>query len=245
MKKTLLLLGANSDIAKSTLTPFAKDGYNIQLALRYSDRLKREKDDLVIRHEIEVSLHDFDLLDLDSHAEFMRGLDPLPDVVILAAGVLGDQETAEGDRSERNLILMSNFNGAVSILSEIANAMEKRGSGTIVGISSVAGDRGRASNYYYGAAKAGLTAYLSGLRNRLNKKGITVITINPGFVKTKMTHDLKLPPLITAKPDQVGRAIYKAVRKKRGTVIYTLGVWRYIMLVIKLIPERIFQKLSL
>ncbi|MCL4128207.1 UNVERIFIED_CONTAM: hypothetical protein GTU68_062310 [Idotea baltica] len=122
--------------------------------------------------------------------------------------------------------------------------MENRKEGTIVGISSVAGERGRASNYLYGSAKAGFTSFLSGLRNRLAGKGVHVLTVKPGFVDTAMTEGLDLPGPLTAQPQQVARAVFKAVGKKKNT-LYTLWMWRYVMLIIRNIPEAIFKKLSL
>ena len=132
----------------------------------------------------------------------------------------------------------------VSILSVIADDFEKRGSGCIAAISSVAGDRGRQSNYIYGSAKAGLTAYLSGLRNRLTSKGVHVMTVKPGFCRTKMTENLELPAALTASPEQVAHAVYRGMEKGRSTV-YTLWMWRWIMLIIKHIPEPIFKKMKL
>jgi short-subunit dehydrogenase len=122
--------------------------------------------------------------------------------------------------------------------------MERRGSGTIIGISSVAGDRGRASNYIYGSAKAGFTAFLSGLRNRLAATGVHVVTVKPGFVDTKMTEGMKLPPLLTAQPSEVGQAVLAAERKRRDA-IYVRPIWFPVMTVIRLIPERVFKKLHL
>lgn len=243
--RTILFLGANSDIAKAAIDLFAKEGYDLQLALRNPDRFQRKKSDLEIRHSVNVSLHSFDLIKPNLHKDLIQSLDPFPDVVVVAAGYLGSQQIAELSEEESAKILQTNFNGVISVLSHVANIMEERGYGTIVGISSVAGERGRASNYYYGASKAGLTAFLSGLRNRLYKKGIHVITIIPGFVQTKMTEGLKLPPLITAQPGQVAKAIFRAVKKENSGVVYSLKVWKYFMLLIRLIPESLFKKLSL
>ena len=159
-------------------------------------------------------------------------------------GYLGDHLAAQENWEECNAIIESNFSGAVSILNIIANALERKGSGIIVGVSSVAGYRGRQSNYLYGSAKAGFTAYLSGLRNRLYHSNVHVVTVNPGFVATKMTEGLKLPPLLTARPEQVAKSIFIAVERKRN-VIYVLPVWRWIMFVIGLIPESVFKKLRL
>ena len=130
------------------------------------------------------------------------------------------------------LMIKTNYLGLVSIFGEIANRMEKRGSGTIIGVSSVAGDRGRASNYIYGSAKAGFAAFLSGLRNRLFQKNVRVITVKPGFVRTKMTEGLDLPGMLTASPDELAHAIHRADRKNK-LVVYYRPVWRLIMLIWK------------
>ena len=122
--------------------------------------------------------------------------------------------------------------------------MEQRGSGTIIGVSSVAGERGRASNYIYGSAKAGFTAFLSGLRNRLRKSGVTVITVKPGYVRTRMTEGLNLPAVLTADPDELARAIRNAHRKKR-LVVYYRPIWRLIMFVIRCLPESVFTRMRL
>jgi short-subunit dehydrogenase len=126
----------------------------------------------------------------------------------------------------------------------VANAYEAMKAGMIVGISSVAGERGRQSNYIYGSAKAGFTAYLSGLRNRLFRSGVHVMSVQPGFVNTRMTQHLTLPPLLTAQPEQVADAVFKAVQRKKN-VLFVKWPWKYIMLIIKSIPESIFKKLKL
>ena len=141
-------------------------------------------------------------------------------------------------------ILHTNYTGAVSILNIVATDYMERKSGTIVGISSVAGDRGRGSNFLYGSAKAGFTAYLSGLRNLLFRSGVTVITVKPGFTATKMTAHLNLPPLLTASPEQVGTAVVRAIQARKNT-IYVKGLWKWLMLIIRNIPENIFKKMNL
>lgn len=140
--------------------------------------------------------------------------------------------------------MRSNFEGPALISGLLAERFEGRGSGTIVGISSVAGDRGRASNYIYGSAKAGYTAFLSGLRNRLAKKNVQVLTVLPGFVRTRMTEGLTLPPRLTTDPDRVAEAIFDAVAKGRD-VIYVKPVWRLIMAIIRAVPEGIFKRTQL
>ena len=139
---------------------------------------------------------------------------------------------------------MVNYVGAVSILNIIAAKYVEAGKGVIVGISSVAGERGRQSNFFYGSAKAGFTAYLSGLRNRLFPKNVHVLTVKPGFVATKMTENMVTPKPVTATPDEVANAIYTAVEKKKN-VIYVKWMWRWIMLIIRSIPESMFKKLKL
>jgi decaprenylphospho-beta-D-erythro-pentofuranosid-2-ulose 2-reductase len=185
-----------------------------------------------------------DILDTARFAPFLAALPVLPDAVVSAVGLLGDQREAESDVDLATLVFRTNFEGPSLLLGLFAGQFEARGSGTIIGISSVAGDRGRASNYVYGAAKAGFTAYLSGLRNRLAKKGVHVITVNPGFVRTRMTEGMKLPRSLTADPSEVGNAILSAL-SKRTDVLYVRSVWRLIMAVINVIPERLFKVLSI
>ena len=157
---------------------------------------------------------------------------------------MGVQAENEREIKEASLVIRSNYEGPVSILSVLANCFEARGCGCLVGISSVAGERGRASNYVYGSAKAGFTAFLSGLRNRLAKKGVHVVTVLPGFVTTKMTEGMDLPKKLTAQPKEVANAIFNAVQKKQN-IIYTRPVWRFIMIIIRNIPEQIFKRLKL
>jgi len=138
----------------------------------------------------------------------------------------------------------TNYTGVVSLFNIIANDFEKRKSGFIVGISSVAGDRGRKSNYIYGSAKAAFTAYLSGLRNRLYDAQVHVLTVKPGFVSTKMTEGMDLPEKLTAQPEEVAEDIYKAQQKGKN-VLYTKWIWRWMMLIIRSIPEFQFKKMSI
>jgi short-subunit dehydrogenase len=151
---------------------------------------------------------------------------------------------ARNDWNEAHLIIESNFTGAVSILDRIANQYAAEKKGVIVGISSVAGERGRQSNYHYGSAKAGFTAYLSGLRNRLFHNNVHVVTVQPGFTYTRMTENMKLPKLLTGHPVQVADSVYNAVQKKRN-VVYVKWMWRWIMLVIRSLPEQVFKKMKM
>ena len=242
--KTLLVLGAKSDIGMSVAHKFAKEGYNIQLASRNSEILKEDCFDIKIRYNVDATFHEFDALDIDSHENFVSSLPKLPSIAISAVGILGNQQENAKDIKKSIIIMRTNFEGIVSILSYLANDFQIRGSGTIIGISSVAGDRGRGSNYFYGSSKAGLSAFLSGLRNRLKPYGIDVITIKPGFVRTKMTTHIKLPNALTVNPNKVAESIYLAYKYKKN-IIYVKPIWKYIMNFIQLIPEAIFKRMNL
>lgn len=242
--KSILILGATSDVAVAVARRFADDKYSLVLAARDKVNVERIAKDISIRTQAEVKTVVFDAMDTASHPAFYKSLGITPDVTVCVFGYLGDQRKAETDWSEAERIIQVNYMGAASILNIVADAYEKVGRGTIVGISSVAGERGRQSNYFYGSAKAGFTAYLSGLRNRMQKFGVSVITVKPGFINTRMTEGLKLPKPITAEPEHLGKAIFNAVQKKKD-VIYILPIWRLIMLIIRNIPEGIFKKLKL
>lgn len=244
MTPTLLLLGARSDIARAMAHHFAEAGYRIQLAARQVDQLEADAQDLRLRYGVEVGVFAFDALDYTQHARFYESLSPKPTVVACVFGYLGEQSQAETDWVEAKNILEVNYLGAVSILEQAAQDLISKESGTIVGFSSVAGDRGRASNYFYGSAKAGFTAYLSGLRNRLHKSGVHVMTVKPGYVRTAMTEGMKLPGPLTAEPQQVANAVFRAI-KKRKNVLYVKGIWRLIMWIIRHLPEAVFKRLSL
>jgi len=205
---------------------------------------KRSADDVAARTGAAVTLHALDILDTAQHAVVLDQLPRLPDTVVCVVGDLGDQGRAQTDPRHAASVIRTNFEGPALLLGLLAERFVARGSGTIVGVSSVAGDRGRGSNYVYGAAKAGFTAFLSGLRNRLATKGVRVVTVKPGFVRTRMTAHLTLPPLLTAEPSEVARAIFSAERRPRD-IIYTRRIWRPIMVVIRGIPERLFKRLQL
>lgn len=243
--KTLLLAGATSDIGRATALAYAEAGWDVLLAARNEDEGRRNADDLATRTGRQVSLHRLDVLDTEGLAGFVDGLPVLPDSVVCVVGELGEQARAESDLAHAALVLRTNFEGPALLLGLFAERFAARGYGTIVGVSSVAGDRGRASNYVYGAAKAGLTAFLSGLRNRLARSGLRVVTVKPGFVRTRMTAGMKLPPLLTAEPSEVARAIFAAAEKGGRDVVYVRKVWRLVMAIISAIPEPVFKRLRL
>ena len=243
--KYILILGATSDIAKALAYKYASEGFSLILAARQSERLAETATDIEIRHRVEVSIVEFDALDYASHPAFYEALPVKPDIAICVFGYLGDQQRAQHDFVEAKKIIDANYTGAVSILEVIAADFEQRKAGVIIGIGSVAGDRGRQSNYIYGSAKAALATYLSGLKNRLAKANAQVMTVKPGFVRTKMTANMPLPAPVTAKPEQVAQDVFKAYQKNSDKIVYTLWIWRYIMFVIRNIPEPIFKHLNL
>jgi len=246
--KTALILGANSDIAKSLIYIFAENKLNLILTARNLDQIKTLKSDLEIKFDIKVQNVNFDILNTEGHLSFYKSLDITPDVVVDAIGVLGNQKKAFESFEYSKNIIDSNLTSHISILDIIANDMKDKNSKledkkeySIIGIGSVAGDAGRPDNYTYGAAKAGYSIYLSGLRTFLKKYNIHVLTVKPGVIATKMTADLSFPSLIVAKPEKVAKAIFKAYKKSKA-VIYTPKYWKIIMGVIKFLPERVFVK---
>ncbi len=244
MPQTLLILGARSDIAQACAHEFAASGFDLILAARNSNTLASVKSDLEIRHQISVHTAEFDAADPLTHADFYNSLPVKPDIVLYAIGYLGDQKTSKKKWGEMERVITSNYTGGVSILSIVANDFEDRNAGTIIGISSVAGDRGRQSNYIYGSAKAGFSAFMQGLRHRLATTKVNVLTVKPGFVETKMTEGMDLPPILTAKPPQIAKAIFKAFKSRKSTLYY-LPVWRQIMFAVRGVPEFIFVKSKL
>ncbi len=242
--KWLLVLGATSDIARACAHRFAADGFNLVLAARNPDALGGDTKDLKIRYGIEVKTVLFDALATEGHCSFFQSLDPVPDGVLCAIGTMEGNEDAMSDPEKLKAIMDTNLTGPAALLTLAGAAFRERSSGFIIGISSVAGNRGRGSNYPYGSAKAGFTAFLSGLRNSLNENGVQVITVLPGFVRTKMTENMDLPASLTAEPGRVAEDVFRAFEKKKS-IVYTPCVWRWIMLIIQHIPEFIFKRMKL
>jgi short-subunit dehydrogenase len=240
----VLILGATSDIATAIASKFAAEKYDLSLAARNIQLLMPIKKDLEIRYQNEVDLYTFDAIDFESHFQFFQNLKKKPEITICVFGLMEEEDQALESWQVCKKMIDTNYVGAVSILNIIARHYIARKSGTIVGISSVAGERGRKSKLIYGSSKAAFSAYLAGLRNLTYNSNVQVVSVKPGFVDTKMTEELKLPPLLTAKPELVAIKVYKGVKKGKN-VIYVKWVWRYIMLIIKLIPERIFKKMNL
>lgn len=239
-------MGATSRVARFLAYRFAGEGAELYLAGRDRDELGRLAVDIDIRFATPVHVGLFDLTQFDDHASFLsRVLDILGDLdgVVLLAGYLGDQEKAEASPDLARYVINVNYTGPACLLTLVADYFAGRGSGFIVGVSSVAGDRGRQSNYVYGSAKGGLALFLQGLRNRLYFSGVRVITIKPGFLDTGMTFGQKTLPFLLS-PEKAARRIHQSIRAKRD-VVYLPFVWLPLMLVIRAIPERIFKKLKL
>jgi len=241
--QTVLIVGATSDIARALAQGYASQGAHLILAARQSATLAPLQSDLELRHGHRPELIDFDLL-AEEPESLAHQLTVLPDTVVLMAGLLGNQQEAQAHPEVADTIIRTNFLAPARMLLAFSSAMKKRGHGTIIGVSSVAGERGRASNFIYGSAKAGLTAFLSGLRNAMFGSGVHRLTVKPGFVRTRMTEGMQLAPLLTAEPEEVARAIIDAHAKARDT-IYVRVIWRPIMAIIRALPEPLFKRLPL
>nr|WP_275424984.1 SDR family oxidoreductase [Archangium violaceum] len=246
MMKKVLVLGATSAIAQSTVRLLAARGAALYLVGRNAERLDAVARDARTRGASKVETEALDLDDLAQHEALVEratvalgGLDG----ALLAHGILGDQEAAQRSFAEAEKVLRTNFLSAVSLLTPLANRFEAQKAGTLVVISSVAGDRGRQSNYVYGASKGALSVFLQGLRNRLARSGVAVVTVKPGFVDTPMTADVKKNALF-ATPDKVARGIVRAADARKDEV-YLPGFWGPIMFAIRGIPERVFKRMRL
>jgi hypothetical protein len=241
---TVLILGATSDIGMAIAKKFASQKYDVQLAARKPEQLKPLQSDISIRYDVSCSTYAFDALKYDGHAAFFNSLSPSPDITVCVFGILDEEDLAFDDWAITERMINTNYTGAVSILNIVAKYYISQQKGTIIGISSVAGDRGRASKLIYASAKAAFTTYLAGLRNKCFKEKVHVMTVQPGFVYTKMTENQPLPKPITSTPAEVADIIYKAFLNKKN-IVYVKWFWRYIMLIIKNIPEFQFKKMKL
>jgi decaprenylphospho-beta-D-erythro-pentofuranosid-2-ulose 2-reductase len=238
-----LVLGASSSIARAFTRIAAESGADLILAGRDVADIERTASDACIRSGGRAEAHFFDAADGASHADFVAELPHRPFNVLLAFGLLHPQDAAERNPVLAEQMIAVNFSGAVSILSLLTPRMVEQGEGAIVVLSSVAGDRGRPSNFIYGSAKAGLNAYLQGLRARVSGTGVSVTTVKAGFVDTPMTYGM--PGLfLVASPEACARACLAYAARKRAVVYFPL-FWRFVMMAIRAIPERLFQRLRL
>ena len=241
---TVLILGGTSTIARAIAAELAARRFDLALVGRDAAELDAVAADLRVRHGVKAGVHLLDVADVTGmEAALAPALTADVRGAVLAFGYLGDQRRAEAELQEVRRILDVNLTGSVACLNLVAAHLERQGSGFICALSSVAGERGRRSNYVYGAAKAGLTAYLSGLRGRLAPAGIQVLTVKAGIVDTRMSAGMPGAGL-AASPVTVARAIVRAIERRRD-VVFVPWFWRPIMLIIRLIPERIFKRLKL
>lgn len=242
----ILIIGATSAIAEATARIWAARGAELFLVGRRADRLAIIAADLRVRGAVSVSCHRLDATDIDGHAAMldtatvaMGGID----IALIAHGSLPDQNACEASVAMTLKEIDTNALSVIALATRLGEFFEKQGGGTLAVIGSVAGDRGRQSNYVYGAAKGMVGIFLQGLRNRLAGRGVQVLTIKPGFVATPMTSAFKKNAL-WAKPEAIARGIVQAVDKKSDEV-YLPGFWGVVMLLIRHIPERLFKRLSL
>jgi len=240
----ILIIGGNSDIGFEIAKEFYKNNNNnLYLTTQPNKKITKDINQLK-NHKNRLKLIKFDLLEFNDHKKFYNALDPKPDLVICSAGMFLNSEQILSNFELKEKMINTNFTGYASILDIIIDDFKRKNNGCIIGISSVAGDRGRASNYMYGSTKSAFSSYLSGLRNSLKKFNINIITIKPGFVRTKMTSNIKMNKYLTATPEKVAKDVHKAWKRKRD-IVYTPWYWKYIFIIIKIIPEKIFKKMNL
>lgn len=244
MENGVFIVGGSSDLALAIAREYGKMGHPIVLAGRYPEAYEKHVLDLKNRHQVECQAVELDLCNYKQIEQVCAEWAPHCSIALAVSGYLGNRDAAEKEAEELHQILETNFNGPARFVSCFSEAFARKGKGLIIGISSVAGDRGRQSNYQYGAAKAGFSTFLDGLRHRRKGSGVHIMTVKPGFMDTAMTDNMDLPPMLTASPKKAAKAIVKAGAKKRNR-IYVLWIWRWIMLVIRLIPEPVFLKSKL
>ncbi len=242
----VLVLGATSAIAIATARKLANQGASFYLVARTASKLEAVASDLETRGGVVAGVRVMDLDDTAAHPEMLgaaaEALGEI-DLALVAHGVLGNQEQAQADYTAAEATLATNLLSAVSLSTWLANYFVGRKAGVLAVISSVAGDRGRKSNYVYGASKGALNIFLDGLRNRVDREGVQVLTIRPGFVATPMTAHLPQGPLF-AQPDQIADGILKAIVRCKDNV-YLPPIWALIMLIVRSIPQSIFKKMNM
>ncbi|MBS0591714.1 MAG: SDR family oxidoreductase [Proteobacteria bacterium] len=245
--RKILIIGATSAIAEATARIFAARGDALFLVARNTERLRAIKTDLDVRGAVRCAFAALDVADFAAHQAVIdqaeRELGGL-DTVLIAHGTLSDQGECEHSVDALRREFDINALSTMALLTPLANRFEANKAGTLAVISSVAGDRGRQSNYAYGSAKAAISAFLSGLRQRLAKSNVDVLTIKPGFVDTPMTAAIANKGALWAKPDRIATGIVRAIDKRRS-VVYLPWFWGPIMLVIRHIPEFVFKKITL
>jgi len=245
--KNILIIGATSAISKAFAERVSTIDNKLFFVARDNKKINALKNDLVIRHSAKIETFILDVNNIDkisemySAAKFFLGN---IDTILISYGTLPNQTECENDIEFAVSEFKTNTIGTIGLCLKAGNVLQEQKSGTLVVITSVAGDRGRQSNYLYGSAKGAVNIFLQGLRNRLTKFGVKVLTVKPGFVDTPMTAHLPQNPLFSS-PELIAKGIVKAINKKKSREIYLPGYWRIIMFIIKAVPGKIFNKLSL
>jgi len=246
--KRILIIGATSAIAEACAKEWmTRSSCQFALIGRNTDKLEAIASNLTARGAVSADTFELDINNLDLHKEVLSSALAVLgqiDIALMAQGTLPDQEQCQKNSDYAVAEFTINATSAIAFLTHLANQLEIQKEGRLAVISSVAGDRGRMTNYLYGAAKGALTTFVSGLTARLDKAGVYVSVIKPGFVQTPMTSGLDLPAKLVATPEKVGQVIVRGVEKGKP-VIYAPGFWLIIMTIIKLIPSSIFKRLSL
>lgn len=242
--KNILIIGGSSDIGLALINDLILLQCNIYFTCKTRDRIEEVTPKIKTNNSSKCVGYSLDILKFDTHGIFWNSLEIKPDIVITCVGYLDDINISSGNNVELIKSVNSNYVGLINLLNIVSKDFKKNKSGIIVGISSVAGERGRGSNYVYGSSKAGFTTYLSGLRNSLFKHNVRVITVKPGPVKTKMTNNIKISKLLSSSPYVVSSHIIRSIRKNKD-VVYIKWYWRWIILIIKFIPENIFKRLDI
>ena len=242
MRKHALIFGGTSDIGVAIAKEFVLNNFDITLIGRNKENLKTNQSALRLIGQGEVKTVVQDFLDISDTKYDFETLISESELSVISYGEMNNQEYLEKSNDEILSCLNTNYFSQIQLINQINNIYRKIGNKSILAVSSVAGDRGKSSNFIYGSTKAGLSEYLSGLRQSNNN--VHICTIKPGFVYTKMTKHLSLPPLLTSTPEKVGKKVFEAYKNK-SDVVYISKAWKYIMFIIKCIPEFIFKRIKL
>lgn len=241
--RPVLILGARSDIARALAHGLAARGHPLMLAARDPAALERDAADLALRHGVAATVHRYDAEDFAAIDSFLDALPAAPHLAVSAVGLLGEQETDVADPARAARVIATNFTGPALMLEACARRMAALDAPTaVIGVGSVAGDRGRAKNYVYGAAKAGLAEWMSGMRQKYIRSQVHVMTVKPGFVATAMTAGLDLPRALTTTPEQLAARVLTGLDRRR--MVHVDPLWRLIMAVITHLPEPLFARLK-
>ncbi len=242
--KYVLIIGAKSELGMELASLYAKNNYNIYLAGRSIRTLEGKSNDLETKYNVKTVLCELDVTDYSSHQRFYESLKIKPIGVIYLAGYYPDISLSLSKWSESLKTIEVNYIGCMSILNIVADQFSKDRRGFIISVSSVSGIRGRAKNYIYGSSKAGLIAYMSGLRNKLHKNNVSVLTVISGFLSTNNDQKKGYPGFMVTTSKKLANSIFNAQQNNRN-IIYSSISWYFIMLIIKIIPENLFKKINI